>query len=143
MFGAHHKRDHYTEVWDGATWLEEQAAIELGQILESLPAMDIENFSDRVFDFIPILISQASRPTTTGLNHLVERAKFWGKKLLVRRGAAAAMPGSDGLEVFTESGRALLAAFEKHAPGIQKIFVEQVKRCPSGALQFKVETSKG
>ena len=111
-----------------ALTLEEKAAIDLGKELEGLSQRDIEDFSDRVFEWVPILVRQASRQTGPGFDRLIAKVKFWGKKLLIRRGAAALAPGSDGIEVFGTSLKALLSAFEKHAPNIQRIFVEQVKR---------------
>ena len=109
--------------------LEETIAVDLGKEIETLSQQEIEDFSDRVFEWIPILLRQASRDTGPGFDRLVAKVKFWGKKLLLRRGAASILPGSDTtFEIFEESFRALLLAFEKHSPVFQRIFVEQAKR---------------
>ena len=108
--------------------LEEQAAIDIGKEMATLSAQDLDDFGNRISEFIPLLVAQATRPTTHGLDGVIAKCKYWGKKLLVRRGAAAMAPGSDGLEVLAGSVKALLEAMEKYAPAIQQIFVDRVKR---------------
>ena len=108
--------------------LEEKAAIDIGEEMKNLSAQDVADFGNRIYEFIPLLVSQASRPSTHGLDALLGKCKYWGKKLLVRRAAAAMTPGSDALQVFEESAKALLAAIQKYVPAVQQIFVDQVKR---------------
>lgn len=96
---------------------EEHFASDLNEVVEGASDAEIKEFANWIFEYIPIVISQATRPPSTFLDRAKAVVVKWGKKLVFRN----ALSPSEGLQK-------VLKALETHGPAIQRIFVAQAKR---------------
>jgi hypothetical protein len=105
--------------------VEEQFVQDLNAVVAQASPEEIEEFANWVFEYIPILVAQANRPTSPFMERIKLTVLKKGKKLLWR----ALSP--------VECVQAILAAVEKFAPDIQRIFVEQCQRYQRAREQLR------
>ncbi len=114
--------------------LEEKFVAKLDAVVARAAEPQVEEFSDWIFDYIPLLIAHASRPTSPFLVEVKDTIMKEGKKLLWR----ALSP--------VDCVKAILVAVETHAPNIQRIFLAQVERYKRERAQLttlKLEAADG
>jgi hypothetical protein len=90
---------------------------DVNAVVATFTAEEQDNFGDRIFEYMPILIRQACRPTTAGEERLFDTIKTAGKKLIFR-----------GVLDPVQCFRDIMAALDEFAPDIQRIVAEQAKR---------------
>ena len=114
--------------------LEEWFVSELDSVVVQADESEVEEFATWIFDYIPLLVAHASRPTSPFLLKVKETVTGSGRKLLWR----ALSP--------VDCVKAILVAVETHAPNIQRIFLAQVERYKRERAQLstlKLEAADG